>query len=1676
MTKELTKDKFDSFTNVEVRTFLRQNLFMMSLQLQTRIILLDQAGKGSIFWTSLFVTGSILCLSYFSSLVEYFPIKIGDSNDGIYPLYNFSAKLLGVEYQDPGPGGSFCIASNLFFYVVLFFMSVIDVYVIKVMKTLEENLQKQRQYFQDLAESDNKHYTENEKNIEIQKQIFEDKENEQNTNSTKLRDKWNKIIRINAIRAQALRRVQNIRMNNAEKQDQLNTSIDKEIELIEMENESSLSSGEKTLMDASDLSEFKNLKTGNDSQLMNEKFQHALSNFLFGMKAKEMMRDSVTKQAAAEFTKQKRLRYEDLPSMQEIRQGPYVTENQVTEFKFYEIGEPDEEEKFNCYYKTDSEDDENSLNVEDLQSDDSGSDDSESVEQAMSQVVDMNSSKSHILSYYFRNLAKFQRIQRMKFFFYIQLKIIATSIVLVLFSKKYTFIILVYFSYIIFFYFSNPKEDSNNVRILNVTAIFLVLVTGVQYIGLLLSQKLEMYGKNDMIYLHLLESIGITLSDSIKSFLVQFGLNDQDPSTLIWEVLPVMIFQFTIFYFDSFVNNVAQQIENSSFKISKPFIYRHPIENILIVEYKKWKNVTFKLMQNFQNNLIVRINEIQIAMQFLINLFTVDKFYNLVRIIILIVYFYIVGFSQLSEVKKKRGQIKVVLVCLTFFIWFRIFFDKITIVLRFIIEIAQLSGQLEFLDFILGKKDENSSSDGSSYSDGISIYLVVLELFIVEIISELYQNDDFIEKQNNIIDKKLLKSQLISHCMTYDINEKKLIGVINGYREKLQRSRNIQKMVEQIDKWTRQIVEKQNSEVPHESDKTIQEDLKAQENLHKLYQIASFKPKVIFYLYQLLIKSKNPFLFKSTLELYDYICLRNKEIVTRRELYIDMIRYLKGEHTNMHEALLSINSVYKNYSKEVKEYGYTRFKHEKIKRIPRKRESIAKMKNKRSFMNKPFSNGRQSQIEMSGYQEGPKVSHQDFIAMEKRGEYDFKIVQIKSNKIHKFHNPVIDDESNTNKYQKIKIRVLIYLIVQIFISRWHYICYFIIMLYCFMNGGFSGFLFIFLLLTYVFISEKFPSFIFWRLSVYNACFMMILKLTFSLLYPNIEDDTSSYRNQYLRNLILGSLPYQVESLILIAILFQLILLDEIGLKDKRFTEIEDTSTAYVRMRLNNVFKLRETGDRKKKELYLSSLHSEVSNEGSSLMKKNNTQLSTKRRNALSSRRRMKNTHIQNDLNKSQLKEKYSTDQINLNEILKYENRQKDKQFREFTKASKQVDYIFMRSFSMFNSKNKKSFRWSHFSIYLRKPGMDLSIIINSILMIFLAYNIFFISYALGFEKNFLTQLNSSIIQSKVVYALIASIFLLILERIIYKRNPSIWRKHFQIDQNEVRKPQNLKQIRQSIKEKLEEGVPLELIRWKELEVKEKEMTEREIMKLNRIKNGQEKDDNFKHNPLYTRYQYQIVLTFFSIIVFWIVLPQIKNSHKQGDFWCTRPEDCTFFQNDNYIRIQFLFLLLYLILSALQIRFGEPINKGKRVIKSSHNKLFYLMNKILIIIPFFFSITTSFDYVLTSTSLEFWEYLKFESIYQSLYVAIYRMQQRDRLILGSRFSFIKKLPYCLLSFLLVSILIGPFLLFGNYFSSQNLVTQASLEIDIKLGEKLFNLYQSTYIKNIESFGNYFVNFR
>ena len=334
-----------------------------------------------------------------------------------------------------------------------------------------------------------------------------------------------------------------------------------------------------------------------------------------------------------------------------------------------------------------------------------------------------------------------------------------------------------------------------------------------------------------------------------------------------------------------------------------------------------------------------------------------------------------------------------------------------------------------------------------------------------------------------------------------------------------------------------------------------------------------------------------------------------------------------------------------------------------------------------------------------------RADTQDPEGESKADKFDFNVLTINteaasnssSDGKHVFYNMLVENEIATKFYQKIKIEVMLVLFADALFSNWHYCCYLIMVIYTFVNGGINGFLYSAALIVLVLVEENLPSLIFWKMCFFNTVIGFSLKLMFTVFAEKLVDAKiiSQAMKDYVHTisfLIIGSTSYIFEIFIMIFILIELVLIDELGFKRKKIIDCEDTNIAYIRMKINKVFNLREGEEFRTYKLYLRALYEsikDINNESANRKKviKNQNQ-----------RRSPSLSPAKTGRTRGVVEER---DEIDIEEVIAYEKAQYAKKSEQLKETIKIIEKnIFIKSFGKFSEENTKSFRWQLFSVFV----------------------------------------------------------------------------------------------------------------------------------------------------------------------------------------------------------------------------------------------------------------------------------------------------------------------------------------------------------------------------------------
>jgi hypothetical protein len=237
---------------------------------------------------------------------------------------------------------------------------------------------------------------------------------------------------------------------------------------------------------------------------------------------------------------------------------------------------------------------------------------------------------------------------------------------------------------------------------------------------------------------------------------------------------------------------------------------------------------------------------------------------------------------------------------------------------------------------------------------------------------------------------------------------------------------------------------------------------------------------------------------------------------------------------------------------------------------------------------------------------------------------------------------------------------------------------------------------------------------------------------------------------------------------------------------------------------------------------------------------------------------------------------------------------------------------------------------------------------------------------------------------------------------------------------------------------------------------------------------QKEDTNY---PLINKYILHIIVVILShLFIFWY-LPIQGNINLHNYHFCDDTSDCNDFHYNGYLITFYIFYLCYIFFSALQIQYGLLDMRKKSLLMRGDNYFYSYSYKIFNAIPFLFELKLLIDWTITPTSLDLFKWIKFESIYQKLFVTHCNMKYENIRKVGEEMKWYNKVSLGGITFILVLvILLGPLLLFSNLNPTNKINNIKSSKIDLSLvfyfdgvfsNYSLFQNSQASAIKNIDT---------
>ena len=213
-------------------------------------------------------------------------------------------------------------------------------------------------------------------------------------------------------------------------------------------------------------------------------------------------------------------------------------------------------------------------------------------------------------------------------------------------------------------------------------------------------------------------------------------------------------------------------------------------------------------------------------------------------------------------------------------------------------------------------------------------------------------------------------------------------------------------------------------------------------------------------------------------------------------------------------------------------------------------------------------------------------------------------------------------------------------------------------------------------------------------------------------------------------------------------------------------------------------------------------------------------------------------------------------------------------------------------------------------------------------------------------------------------------------------------------------------------------------------------------------------------PIFFKYLLYMFLVFAAHFFFFIIFPLEGNFNLTNKrYFCTVTEDnrkCNDPEDNVYLLFGYLLYVFYLFFSALQIKHGFPDLRFRSLLKSEEllpfsNYLNLLYRKI----PFFSEMKLLLDWSTTGTTLDIFQWNKYEQIYDVLFDTVYYMRRYNRKNVGRLITKGKKVTLGWSSFIiLLVVLLCPLVIFSplSPFNKLNNVTGAHARLYISFIHK------------------------
>mmetsp|Transcript_21579 Transcript_21579/g.33230 ORF Transcript_21579/g.33230 Transcript_21579/m.33230 type:complete len:306 (-) Transcript_21579:1125-2042(-) len=210
-----------------------------------------------------------------------------------------------------------------------------------------------------------------------------------------------------------------------------------------------------------------------------------------------------------------------------------------------------------------------------------------------------------------------------------------------------------------------------------------------------------------------------------------------------------------------------------------------------------------------------------------------------------------------------------------------------------------------------------------------------------------------------------------------------------------------------------------------------------------------------------------------------------------------------------------------------------------------------------------------------------------------------------------------------------------------------------------------------------------------------------------------------------------------------------------------------------------------------------------------------------------------------------------------------------------------------------------------------------------------------------------------------------------------------------------------------------------------------------------------------------------------IYIFWFI-PINGNYALYGQPQCNYAKKdfygCMNFHENPYLRILYVFILFYLILSSLQLAYGFPIMKKPSSVLQYYTDIAKAGSDLYISIPFAVELRCLLDFTMSKTSLDIFQFYQLYNYHYEIYAAKIGNRYYYERPLGAKTDRVEKCIFgVFISSVLMFFLVGPFILFSEYggFVTSNPVLSGDISIGFQLTKTVFTDAHGEIIPNVSA---------